>query len=82
MEEGVTFINPDTCMVDYCYNRKRHCYLPGSYVGGHDPNRRKLHYYRQSRIRNSKIGNNCEIIMSQIDQCILHDKVKIGPYST
>lgn len=82
MEEGVTFINPDTCMVDCTVTIGRDTVIyPGVMLEGTTQIGENCTIIGQSRIRNSKIGNNCEIIMSQIDQCILHDKVKIGPYS-
>jgi bifunctional UDP-N-acetylglucosamine pyrophosphorylase/glucosamine-1-phosphate N-acetyltransferase len=82
MEKGVTFINPDTCMVDFTVEIGRDTVIyPGSYVGGQHPNRRRLQHNRPCRIKDTIIGNCCEIIMSQIDECILHEGIKVGPYS-
>lgn len=82
MEKGVTFINPDSCMVDSLVQIGRDTTIyPGAILEGNTRIGEGCTIIGQSRIKDSIIGDYCEIVMSQINDCILADGVKIGPYS-
>lgn len=82
MDEGVTFINPGTCMVD-CEVKigKDTTIYPGVMLEGKTQIGEGCTIIGPSRIKDTVIGDCCEISMSQIDECILEEGVKIGPYS-
>lgn len=82
MEEGVTFINPDTCMVNCEVKIGRDTIIyPGVMLEGSTRIGENCTIIGQSRIKDTIVGDFCEIISSQIDECILEKGVKIGPYS-
>lgn len=82
MEQGVTFINPDTCMVDYNVQIGRDTIIyPGVILEGHTQIGQGCNIIGPCRIKDTVIGDFCEIVMSQIDECILDEGVKVGPYS-
>ena len=78
MEEGVTFINPDSCMVDSLVQiGKDTTIYPGAILEGSTRIGEGCTIIGQSRIKDSIIGDYCEIVMSQINECILADGVKM-----
>ncbi|HHW03566.1 MAG TPA: bifunctional UDP-N-acetylglucosamine diphosphorylase/glucosamine-1-phosphate N-acetyltransferase GlmU [Thermoanaerobacterales bacterium] len=82
MREGVTFINPDTCMVDAGVKIGRDTVIyPGVFLEGSTEIGEGCTVIGNSRIKDSKIGNYVEIVMSQIQESIVEDKVKIGPFA-
>lgn len=82
MEKGVTFINPDTCMVDFEVEIGRDTVIyPGVILEGSTKIGEGCSIIGPCRIKDTIIGNCCEIIMSQIDECILDEGIKVGPYS-
>lgn len=82
MEQGVTFINPDTCMVDYSVQIGRDSVIyPGVLLEGKTQIGRGCTIIGPCRIKDTVVGDFCEIVMSQIDECVLEEGVKIGPYS-
>jgi len=82
MERGITFINPDTCMVDYNVQIGRDTIIyPGVILEGHTQIGQGCNIIGPCRIKDTVIGDFCEIVMSQIDECILDEGVKVGPYS-
>ncbi|HHV17275.1 MAG TPA: bifunctional UDP-N-acetylglucosamine diphosphorylase/glucosamine-1-phosphate N-acetyltransferase GlmU [Thermoanaerobacterales bacterium] len=82
MEKGVTFINPDTCMVDYRVEIGRDTIIyPGVMLEGSTKIGQGCNIIGPCRIKDTVIGDFSEIIMSQIDECVLDERVKVGPYS-
>ncbi|MDI3481566.1 MAG: bifunctional UDP-N-acetylglucosamine pyrophosphorylase / glucosamine-phosphate N-acetyltransferase [Tepidanaerobacteraceae bacterium] len=82
MKEGVTFVNPDTCMVDVNVTIGRDTIIyPGVLLEGETHIGGGCLIVGPSRIKDSSIGNNSEIIMSQILESTVADGVKIGPFS-
>ena len=82
MVEGVTFINPDTCTVDHGVRIGRDTVIyPGVILEGSTKIGRGCTIIGPCRIKDSELGDSCEIIMSQIDECMLGEGVKVGPYS-
>jgi len=82
MEKGVTFINPDTCMVDYDVQIGRDTVIyPGVILEGKTRIGEACTIVGPCRIKDTVVGNSCEIVMSQIDECVIEEGVKIGPYS-
>lgn len=82
MEEGVTFLNPDTCMVDSTVKIGRDTTIyPGVILEGNTQIGQGCNIIGPCRIKDTVIGDCCEIIMSQIDECVLDEGVKVGPYS-
>jgi len=82
MEDGVTFINPDTCMVD-CDVKigKDTTIYPGAMLEGSTTIGENCSIIGPCRIIDTTIGNDCEIVMTQINKCVIEDGVKIGPYT-
>ncbi|MCR4430208.1 MAG: bifunctional UDP-N-acetylglucosamine diphosphorylase/glucosamine-1-phosphate N-acetyltransferase GlmU [Tepidanaerobacteraceae bacterium] len=82
MNEGVTFINPDSCVVDVNVTIGKDTIIyPGVLLEGETHIGEGCLIVGPSRIKDSRIGNNAEIIMSQILESTVEDKVKIGPFS-
>lgn len=82
MEEGVTFLSPDTCMVDCRVRIGRDTIIyPGVILEGSTRIGEGCSIIGPCRIKDTVVGDFCEIVMSQIDECILDKGVKIGPYS-
>lgn len=81
MEQGVTFINPDTCMVDSDVQIGRDTVIyPGVILEGKTKIGKGCTIIGPCRIKDTVIGDFCEIVMSQIDDSELDENVKIGPY--
>ncbi|HHY70664.1 MAG TPA: bifunctional UDP-N-acetylglucosamine diphosphorylase/glucosamine-1-phosphate N-acetyltransferase GlmU, partial [Thermoanaerobacterales bacterium] len=82
MEEGVTFINPDTCMVDSTVKIGKDTIIyPGVMLEGNTLIGQGCSIIGPCRIKDTVIGDFCEIIMSQIDESILDEGIKVGPYA-
>ncbi|MDN5312125.1 MAG: bifunctional UDP-N-acetylglucosamine pyrophosphorylase / glucosamine-phosphate N-acetyltransferase [Thermoanaerobacteraceae bacterium] len=82
MREGVTFINPDTCIVDVNVKIGRDTVIyPGVFLEGGTQIGEGCTVIGSSRIKDSEIGNYVEIVMSQIQESIIGDGVKIGPFA-
>jgi bifunctional UDP-N-acetylglucosamine pyrophosphorylase/glucosamine-1-phosphate N-acetyltransferase len=82
MSEGVTFINPDTSVVEADVKIGRDTVVyPGACLEGRTEIGEGCALIGPCRIRDSKIGNHVEITMSQIQESVIEDGVKIGPYS-
>lgn len=82
MEKGVTFINPDTCVVDRHVQIGRDTTIyPGVILEGNTQIGEGCTIIGPCRIKDTIIGDFCEIVMSQIDDCQLDENVKVGPYS-
>lgn len=82
MREGVTFINPDTCMVDAHVSIGRDTVVyPGVFLEGGTQIGESCSIIGPSRIKDSRIENHAEIVMSQIVESIVESGVKIGPFS-
>jgi len=81
MKEGVTFIDPSNVMVDYDVTIGRDTVIyPGTFLEG-DTSVGEGCTIIGGRIKNSKIGDDVEIVMSQIQESFIDSGVKIGPYS-
>ena len=82
MAEGGTFINPDSCMVDVGVQIGKDTLIyPGVILEGNTKIGNKCTIIGPCRIKDSVIGDSCEIVMSQIVECELKEGVKVGPYS-
>ncbi len=82
MREGVTFINPDASVVERNVRIGRDTVIyPGVYLEGNTSIGENCTIIGTSRIKDSKIGNDVEIVMSQILESNIEDDVKIGPFA-
>ncbi|MCG0275841.1 MAG: bifunctional UDP-N-acetylglucosamine diphosphorylase/glucosamine-1-phosphate N-acetyltransferase GlmU [Thermosediminibacteraceae bacterium] len=82
MAQGVTFLNPETCLVDAGVEIGRDTVIyPGVYLEGNTKIGEGCTIIGVSRIVDSKIGNNVEITMCHIRESVIEDNVKIGPFS-
>jgi len=82
MEEGVTFINPDTCVVESGVQIGRDTLIyPGVILEGNTRIGKGCTIIGPCRIKDTVVGDACEIVMSQITECEIGEGVKIGPYS-
>ena len=69
-------------MVDYNVQIGRDTIIyPGVILEGHTQIGQGCNIIGPCRIKDTVIGDFCEIVMSQIDECILDEGVKVGPYS-
>lgn len=82
MKNGVTFLNPDTSIVDLDVEIGRDTVIyPGVILEGKTKIGQGCSIIGASRIIESDIGNNVEIVSSQIQYSNISDNVKIGPFS-
>lgn len=82
MQEGVTFLNPETSLVEVDVKIGRDTLIyPGVCLEGNTEIGQGCSIIGPCRIKDSKIGNNVEITMSQIQESIVEDDVKIGPFA-
>lgn len=80
MKQGVTFINPNTVMVDCDVTIGRGTVVyPGTILEGKTSIGEGCTIIG-GRIKDCRIGNHVEIVMSQIQESEIEDGVKIGPY--
>jgi len=81
MKQGVTFIDPANVMVDYDVTIGRDTVIyPGTFLEGNTSIGEGCTIIG-GRIKNSKIGDHVEIVMSQIQESFVDSEVKIGPYA-
>lgn len=82
MQEGVTFLNPDTNLVDIDVEIGRDTVIyPGVILEGKTKIGQGCSIVGASRIIESDIGNNVQIVSSQIQYSSISDNVKIGPFA-
>ena len=82
MSEGVTFLNPETSVVDINVNIGKDTIIyPGAILEGRTNIGECCTIIGSSRIVDSNIGNNVQIVMSQILESTVSDDVKIGPFA-
>ena len=82
MDSGVTMIDPDTTYIDATVQVAQdttiypNCHLLGATQVGEDciigPN---------SLIRDSQIGQRCQIISSVVEEAVIEDEVRMGPFA-
>ncbi|MGB9976655.1 bifunctional UDP-N-acetylglucosamine diphosphorylase/glucosamine-1-phosphate N-acetyltransferase GlmU [Thermovenabulum sp.] len=82
MKDGVTFINPESCVVDAGVKIGRDTVIyPGAVIEGKTQIGESCLILGNSVIRDSKIGNNVEILSSFVVESEIGDGVKIGPFA-
>ncbi|MGB9812913.1 MAG: bifunctional UDP-N-acetylglucosamine diphosphorylase/glucosamine-1-phosphate N-acetyltransferase GlmU [Thermovenabulum sp.] len=82
MKEGVTFINPESCVVDMRVKIGRDTVIyPNVVIEGETEIGENCTIVGNTVIRNSKIGNNVEISASFIAESEIGDGAKIGPFA-
>jgi bifunctional UDP-N-acetylglucosamine pyrophosphorylase/glucosamine-1-phosphate N-acetyltransferase len=82
MQEGVTFINPDTSVVEQNVQVGGDTVIyPGVFLEGNTCIGEGCIIIGSTRIKDSQIGNHVEITMSQIQESSIEDNVKIGPFA-
>jgi bifunctional UDP-N-acetylglucosamine pyrophosphorylase/glucosamine-1-phosphate N-acetyltransferase len=81
MKRGVSFINPAGVLIDRDVSIGRDTVVyPGTLLEGKTEIGENCTIIG-GRIKDSKIGDYVEIVMSQIQDSVIEDGVKIGPYS-
>lgn len=81
MARGVTFLNPDTCVVDEGVEIGRDTVIyPGVILEGKTRIGEGCTILGYTRIIDSVVGNRVEITMSHIRESVVEDGVKIGPF--
>nr|PZN06046.1 MAG: bifunctional UDP-N-acetylglucosamine diphosphorylase/glucosamine-1-phosphate N-acetyltransferase GlmU [Bacillota bacterium] len=81
MARGVTFLNPDTCVVDEGVEIGRDTVIyPGVILEGKTRIGEGCTIVGYTRIIDSVVGNRVEITMSHIRESVVEDGVKIGPF--
>lgn len=82
MENGVTFLNPDNTLVDIDVEIGKDTIIyPGVILEGNTKIGQGSKIIGASRIIESSIGDNVEIVSSQIQYSSISDNVKMGPFS-
>lgn len=82
MENGVTFLNPDNTLVDIDVEIGKDTIIyPGVILEGKTKIGQGCTIIGASRIIESNIGDDVEIVSSQIQYSSISDNVKIGPFS-
>ncbi|MCD1146813.1 bifunctional UDP-N-acetylglucosamine diphosphorylase/glucosamine-1-phosphate N-acetyltransferase GlmU [Peptoniphilus sp. KCTC 25270] len=82
MENGVTFLDPASTVVDAGVEIGRDSVLyPGVILQGNTIIGEDVTLIGSTRIFNSKIGNGCVIDNSCIEQSVVENEVTIGPYA-
>ncbi|MCF6096197.1 bifunctional UDP-N-acetylglucosamine diphosphorylase/glucosamine-1-phosphate N-acetyltransferase GlmU [Thermovorax subterraneus] len=82
MRRGVTFLDPDSCVVDAGVEIERDTIIyPGVILEGKTRIGECCTIVGYSRIVDSSIGNNVEIAMCHIRESVIEDGVKIGPFA-
>ncbi|SHM20299.1 UDP-N-acetylglucosamine pyrophosphorylase [Caldanaerovirga acetigignens] len=82
MRGGVTFLAPDSCVVDAGVEIGRDTIIyPGVILEGKTKIGECCTIVGYSRIVDSCIGNNVEIAMCHIRESVIEDGVKIGPFA-
>ncbi len=82
MQQGVTFINPDSSIVEQNVKIGRDTVIyPSVFLEGNTCIGDGCVIIGSTRIKDSQIGNHVEITMSQIQESIIEDNVKIGPFA-
>ncbi|ADL06845.1 bifunctional UDP-N-acetylglucosamine diphosphorylase/glucosamine-1-phosphate N-acetyltransferase GlmU [Thermosediminibacter oceani] len=82
MAQGVTFLSPETCVVDAGVKIGRDTVIyPGVFLEGDTWIGEGCTIIGTSRIIDSRIGNGVEITMCHIQESVVEDGVKIGPFA-
>ncbi|MEZ0537671.1 bifunctional UDP-N-acetylglucosamine diphosphorylase/glucosamine-1-phosphate N-acetyltransferase GlmU [Caldicellulosiruptoraceae bacterium PP1] len=82
LDNGVMIVDPDNTYIDIDVEIGKDAIIyPGSFILGNTKIGEDSVIGPQSYIVDSIIGNHCEVIFSMIEESVLEDNVKIGPYS-
>jgi bifunctional UDP-N-acetylglucosamine pyrophosphorylase/glucosamine-1-phosphate N-acetyltransferase len=82
MEAGVTMIDPEQCFIEAGVSIGRDTIIwPNTYLQGETVIGEEGVIGPDSVIRDSKIGDRCEILASILDRAFVEDDVDIGPYA-
>ncbi|HUH97941.1 MAG TPA: bifunctional UDP-N-acetylglucosamine diphosphorylase/glucosamine-1-phosphate N-acetyltransferase GlmU [Anaerolineales bacterium] len=82
MLNGVTIMNPDTTYIETDVRiGKDTLILPNTYVLGGTVIGARNRIGPNSHIRDSQIGNDCQILMSVVEGAVIEDHVDIGPFA-
>ncbi len=79
---GVTLIDPESIYIGLDVSIGPDTVIePQTYISGDTAIGANCHIGPSTRIKSSEIGDGCYIYFSQIDQAVLHNGVKVGPFS-
>ena len=82
LENGVTFINPENTYVSYDAKIGADTVIyPGVFISNGVSIGKNCVIQGTSFIKNSQIGDNCEISYSYVNGAVINKNVKIGPFS-
>ena len=81
LEAGVTMIDPSSTWIDAEVNIGTDTILyPDPYLQGQTEIGEQCRLGPSTLIRDSKVGNRCEIVFSMIEEAVLEEDVEIGPF--
>jgi bifunctional UDP-N-acetylglucosamine pyrophosphorylase/glucosamine-1-phosphate N-acetyltransferase len=82
MLNGVTITNPDATYIEADVKiGKDTVILPNTYIQGNTIIGERNKIGPNSHIRDSKIGNDCKVFMSIMEDAVMEDDVNIGPFA-
>lgn len=82
MLEGVTIVHPSSVFIDSEVEiGKDSVIYPNTFLQGTTRIGENSAIGPNSIVRNSRIGNNCRVLSSVIEESVLEDEIDIGPFS-
>ena len=82
MLNGVTFISPETTYIDAGVSIGRDTVIwPGTYLLGNTSIGENCRIGPNAHLRDTRIGNDCAVLMSVMEKAVLEDHVDVGPFA-